>query len=90
MKLLAIAFTLFFFVITETNAQTPPPTTLLESNQIDGNYGWYISNAGDINADGLMMLLLALIGMIMANRMKVLCLSTWALQLAWKLHRRLY
>jgi hypothetical protein len=52
MKLLAIAFTLFFFVITETNAQTPPPTTLLESNQIDGNYGWYISNAGDINADG--------------------------------------
>ncbi|MBP9881371.1 MAG: FG-GAP repeat protein, partial [Chitinophagales bacterium] len=50
MKLLTIAFTLFFFIITETNAQTP--TLLLEGNQIDGNYGWDVCNAGDINADG--------------------------------------
>jgi hypothetical protein len=52
MKLLTIAFTLFFFIITETYAQTPTPTLLLEGNQIDGNYGWDVCNAGDINADG--------------------------------------
>ena len=52
MRYFTIGFVLHFLLINKVYSQTPPPTTLLESNQIDANYGWYISNAGDINADG--------------------------------------
>ena len=52
MRYFTTCFVLHCLLINKVSSQTPPPTTLLESNQIDANYGWYISNAGDINADG--------------------------------------
>ena len=51
-KFFPVIYFFYIFFLNESNAQTPIPNQIIESNQADSYFGWAATDAGDINGDG--------------------------------------